>query len=40
MSNKVSVILMVLSQVICLIVCGCGYRSPLFVKFIKINIKA
>jgi len=35
---KVRIIIVVLRQVICIIVCGCDYRPPLFVKFIKINI--
>jgi len=34
MSNDVRVILVVLSQIICFIVCGCDYKLPLFVKFI------
>jgi len=38
MFGKVRVILVVFSQVISIIICGCDYRPPLFVKFIKINI--
>jgi len=41
MFDKVRVILLVLSQVICAIVCCCDYSPPLFVLFvgfIKINI--